>query len=222
MINENNSIQDGLYQEWNEKGVLIKDANIVNNKSNGYSHIWSENGQMTEEYLYKDNVIIAQKMWSKEGKEILSYDTRDVSNKINYVEFYPDKKTLRVKSFNKTYQVEDSMINITFIEEFNDRGELKKCTPSYNRTSASGWFKNSFTNLTCLVGMFVKDSLIISGFRNSSLEALISKVRDEKFFVIKLSTNPGYNGRYFSETVTLPTNASEKHVEKRFLINLRN
>jgi len=213
LINEKENIQDGVYQEWNEKGVLIRDATIVNNKNNGFSHVWADNGQMTEEYWYENNLIVAQKMWTIEGKQILAYDKRDATNKITNVEFYPDKKTIRAKSFYKTYPLDDSIIKINFTEIYNDKGELTQGAVNYNRTVVACIAKKYFPN-TNLSGEFKKDSLYINGVRNNFFEASVKKVKEQTFYSLKLNMNPAYNDRWFSETVSFPATSSDKEIKK--------
>lgn len=213
LINEKDNIQDGVYQEWNEKGVLIREANIVNNKSNGFSHVWADNGQMTEEYWYENNLIVAQKMWTIAGKQILAYDKRDATNKITSVEFYPDKKTIRSKSYYKTYPLDDSIIKINFTEIYNDKGELTQGAVNYNRTVVACIAKKYFPN-TSLSGEFKKDSLYINGIRNNFFEASIRQVKEQTFYSLKLNMNPAYNDRWFSQTVSFPTKSSDKEIKK--------
>jgi antitoxin component YwqK of YwqJK toxin-antitoxin module len=204
LLTEKISNQDGTYRAWNDKGIQVAESNYINNKSNGLTKFWTEEGKLIEESLYADNTIVAQKKWTDTGKLIIAYDKRDKNNTIEHIEFHEDKKTIRNLTYHKKYQVGDSMVKIRFNNAYDKEGNLKQQSILYNKTQAYGWGKN-YRRSEDYWGNFVKDSFVVSTARNSSFEATLQHNIRGDYFSVKFAGIPGYTvAPWYREVVSFP------------------
>ncbi|HEY0031124.1 MAG TPA: hypothetical protein VGC65_10230, partial [Bacteroidia bacterium] len=210
---EKTDVQDGLYQKWNEKGILTAEASIQDGKNQGYYRAWTEQGQLTDEDWYEKGLIQAQKRWSSVGELIISYDKRDPENNVESVSFHADKKTISNISYFKTYTVGDSVVKIRFSDQFDTKGVLKQSSAFYKKSVAVGWFKNNFA-LYPIKAEFVRDSLMLYGIQTSSLEARIIKLKDRPEHVIRIIQVPAFNEGFYSDAFNIPVGATQKKITK--------
>ena len=79
-----NGIKEGLEKEWFKNGKLRYEGNMKNNKEDGVSRYYHENGTLSWEVNYKNGVIEGlEKEWFENGK--LRYEGNMKNNKVDGV-----------------------------------------------------------------------------------------------------------------------------------------
>jgi antitoxin component YwqK of YwqJK toxin-antitoxin module len=215
-----NSIQDGLYREWNENGVQTMESHMKNGKQDGVFREWSDDGKLINDSYYENNIVIAQKKWGGGGALIVDFDKRKENNEVQAIYYYEDKVSIRQLDYNKKYLVDDSVIVLRFTKQFSQNGTLTTFiakyddNPLHHPDPVAFWYDTRIGfSLPCFYSENVKDQRKITGYNGSFLK--VSKGYNG--FTINPVYNPVYGDKSASTyyiSLLLPVNFNPAKPDK--------
>jgi antitoxin component YwqK of YwqJK toxin-antitoxin module len=193
-----NSIQDGLYREWNENGIQITESTVRNGKQEGIVREWSDDGKLINDSYYENGLQVSQKKWDENGKVIVDFDRRKKDNEIQEVYYYDDKISIRQINYVKKYLLDDSTVTLHFMKQFSLKGDLtfflvkNDQNPLHHPEALAFWFDVRLgMTLPCIRTELIKDKQRVIGYNGNFLKA----TREYKSFKIDPVYNPVYDSK---------------------------